>query len=176
MSFDTFLGMKRAYEKEEALKDLGEEAVARDSKAKKIKYKAGCDDGKKRLHKARWNRQPLSAPEVYYKHVPKKHDTIIRNFPLEHYGVAGQIPEAVLGHMHNRAVKVSLDSFCKSTFKAAKGGERAGKYADMFQLLEAVTNYGIALHALWPSDYTGWVFMKVLTQAKWGEVAGLTGR
>jgi hypothetical protein len=137
MTYDTFLRTKDTFDKLEASKNLGEETSARDAKAKKTKYKKGKDDGRKRLHKARWNRQPLVPPEEFYKKVPKKQATVIRHFPMEHLGITGQVPDATITHMHNRAVKVVFDSFCKPTFKAARNGEKAGKYADLFQLLEA---------------------------------------
>jgi hypothetical protein len=176
ITLDTFMKVKKQVEKEELRKNLGEEAFSRDARTKKIRYKAMSDDGKKKFHLARWNRQPLVPPEQFYHKTPKKRDTVVRNFPMEHLGISSQIPDTVLGHMHNRSVKVTLDSFTRSTFKAATGNEKAGKYADLFQLLEGVINYSIALHALWPSDYTGLVLLKVLTEARWGEAAGLSGR
>jgi hypothetical protein len=176
LSLDTFMAIKKQVGKEELRKNLGEEAFARDAKTKKIRYKAMSDDGKRRFHLARWNRQPLVPPEEYYHKIPKKRDTIVRNFPMEHLGISSQIPDIVLGYMHNRSVKVTLDNFTKSSFKAAKGNEKAGKYADLFQLIEGVVNYSIALHAIWPHDYTGLVILKVLTEARWGETAGLSGR
>jgi hypothetical protein len=39
------------------------------------------------------------------------------------------------------------------------------------QLQESVLNYATALHAIWPQDYAGLVIMRVLVEAKWGEVA-----
>jgi hypothetical protein len=87
-----------------------------------------------------------------------------------------QVSETTIGHLHNRSVKVTLDAFCKTTFKAAKNGEKAGKYADTYQLVEAAVNYSIMLHALWPQDYTGLVLLKVLCEARWGETSGITGR
>ena len=176
LTVDGFLKLKKQIEKEEERKNLGEEACAKDGLTRTVRYKAKKDNGKKKLHLARWNRQPLVPPEEFYAKVPKKCETVIRNFPMEHYGITSQVPDLVLGHMHNRCVKVSLDSFVKSSYKAAKGNDKAGKFADLFQLLEGIVNYCIVLHALWPSDYTGLVLLKVLTEARWGESVGLTGR
>lgn len=176
MSIDEFLRIKKEIIGEEEKKNLGEEAFVRDGKTRKTKYKAQSDDGKKHLHPVRWCRQPLVPPEDFYRKTPKKRDVVIRNFPSEHLGITGQVPDAVLGHMHNRSVKVSLASFCKSTFKSGRAGEKGGKFPDLFQLQEGVLNYCMVLHSIWPSDYTGLVLMKVLTEARWGETAGLTGR
>jgi hypothetical protein len=176
LTMDGFLKLKKQIEKEEERKNLGEEAFSRDSQTKTIRYKAQKDNGKRKLHLARWNRQPLVPLEEFYTKVPKRRETVIRNFPMEHLGITSQVPDAVLGYLHNRQVKVTLDSFVKSSYKAARGNEKAGKYADLFQLLEGIVNFCIVLHAIWPSDYTGLVLLKVLTEARWGESAGLTGR
>jgi hypothetical protein len=141
LTVDGFLKLKKQIEKEEERKNLGEEACAKDGLTRTVRYKAKKDNGKKKLHLARWNRQPLVPPEEFYAKVPKKRETVIRNFPMEHYGITSQVPDLVLGHMHNRCVKVSLDSFVKSSYKAAKGNDKAGKFADLFQLLEGIVNY-----------------------------------
>jgi len=175
-SIPKWLETKKGWEQQEDRKNLGEEAASRDARSKTIIYKKCADDGKTKLHKARFNRQPLAQPKDFYDQVPKKHSTVIRNFPAEHLGIVGQVPDAVIGHMHNRAVKVNLDSFVKATFKAGKGGEKGGKYPDRSQLEKGIINYCIMLHSLWPSDYTGLVMMKVLAENNWGENAGLYGR
>lgn len=88
---------------------------------------------------------------------------------MEHMGLAGQIPEPTLGKLHNRSVKVTFDQFYKSTHRKARGPHRAGKYPDGHQLRDGMTNYCMALHAIWPQDYTGLVMQKVLNEAKWAE-------
>ncbi len=87
-----------------------------------------------------------------------------------------QVSEVTIGYLHNRQVKVTLDAFWKTSYKAAKNGDKAGKYADLFQLIEVAVNYSIMLHALWPQDYTGLVLLKVLCEARWGETVAATGR
>jgi hypothetical protein len=169
-------GLKRDIAEEQNKRNLGEDVFTRDSKVPKTKYKKMTDDSKKRFHPARWNRQPLVPPSVYFKYIPKKRSAIVRNFPTEHYGVSGQISETTIGHLHNRSVKVTLDSFCKASYKPARAGEKAGKYLDAYQLMEGIVNYCIMLHAIWPNDYTGLVILKVLCEARWGDTAGLTGR
>jgi len=175
-SIDKLLRVKKSLQSTDERKNLGEEAAAKDAKAKKTEYKKATDDGINKLHPARWNRQPLAPPKEFYDQIPKKHDAIVRNFPTEHLGITGQVPDTTIGHMHNRAVKVTLESFCRPTFKAAKGAEKGGKYCDRTQLEDGVLNYCMMLHSLWPADYSGLVITKVLVGAKWGELAGLTGR
>jgi hypothetical protein len=175
-TLDELMRYQTQIQEREKKDNLGEEVFTKDAKPPKTKYKKKTDDGKKRLHTARWNRLPLVPPKEYYKKTPKKRNAVIRNFPTEHYGITGQVSEATIGQMHNRSVKVTLCSFCKSTYKPAKAGEKAGKYADLFQLMEGIVNYGIILHALWPYDYTGWTLLKVLCEVRWGETANLVGR
>ena len=87
------------------------------------------------------------------------HLNLIHNVDLY---ILSQVSEVTIGYLHNRQVKVTLDAFWKTSYKAAKNGDKAGKYADLFQLIEAAVNYSIMLHALWPQDYTGLVLLKVL--------------
>jgi hypothetical protein len=116
-------GLKRDIAEERNKRNLGEDVFTRDSKVPKTKYKKMTDDSKKRFHPARWNRQPLVPPSVYFKYIPKKRNAIVRNFPTEHYGVSGQISETTNGHLHNRSVKVTLDSFCKASYKPVRAGK-----------------------------------------------------
>jgi hypothetical protein len=175
-SLDELMKYQAQMLEKEKKENLGEEVFAKDARHPKTRYKKMSDDGRKRLHTARWNRLPIVPPHKYYGKTPKKRSAVIRNFPMEHYGITGQISETTIGMLHNRSVKVALDSFCKATYKPARGGEKAGKYADLFQLMEAIVNYAILLQALWPYDYTGLVMLKVLCEARWGETANLTGR
>jgi hypothetical protein len=72
--------------------------------------------------------------------------------------------------LHNRSVKVALDSFCKATYKPARGGEKAGKYATHGSHRE------LRHPAAGCGPTTTLVMLKVLCEARWGETANLTGR
>ena len=171
LSLDELLRLKKEVMGEEERKNLGEEVFRKDGKPKKIRFKASTDNSTTKLHPARGFRQPLVHPKEFYSTVPKKRDVVIRNFPMDHYGVAGQVSETVIGRLHNRTVVQTFDSFVKISVKTGKGGSGQGKYADFQQLQEGVNNYTIMLHALWPQDYTGVVMWKVLIEANWGEYA-----
>jgi hypothetical protein len=84
-------------EKEKKRRDLGEDVCQQDSKPKKIKHKAATDNGTTKLHEARYHRMPICHPKEYYHKMPKKREEIIRSFPMDHYGVQGQVPAAVTG-------------------------------------------------------------------------------
>lgn len=166
---DALVRFKSEIAKVEEKKELGDEAFSRDAVLKKIKFKAASDDGVKKLHPARGLRQPLALPSEWYaKLVPRKREQIVRNFPVEHYGMAGQVSQKVLGKAHNRAVTLSLDQFCRQDASAAD--------LSVKQIQEAVINFAVVLHALWPTDYSALVVLRVLAEAGWGDVAGQDNR
>jgi hypothetical protein len=166
---NVILGMKTECNREAERRNLGEDIFLRDGKPKKKRFKAQTDDGKTKLHEVRFYRLPIAHPKEYYKKVPRKHDVVIRNFPMEHYGVQGQVKDDVIGKMHNRTVVLTFDAFGKTTVKT--GRNQNGRYADRQQLEEALINYGSLNHALWPYDYTIFPMWRVLCDAKWGAVA-----
>jgi hypothetical protein len=168
---DELLKLKTEIYAVEDKKNLGEEVFSRDGKPEKIRYKSQTDDGVKKLHPARTNRQPLSHPKSWYNIVPKKRETVIRNFPMDHLGLTGHITEVTIGKMHNRSVRLTLDMFCKATHHEANGPHKAGKYSEGHQLRDGIGKYVLALHSLWPSDYTGVVLVNVLNEVHWAENA-----
>ena len=173
---DSLVRFKREVAEVEEKKELGEAVFSRDAVLKKVKYKAKTDNGFKKLHPARVCRQPLAVPSEWYgKLVPRKREHIIRNFPLEHYGMAGQVSEKVLGKAHNRSVPLTFDQFSRTSL--CDSG-KSGKDPDLTlqQIQETAINYAVVLHALWPSDYSALVFLRVLVEAKWGDVAANDNR
>ena len=174
---DALVRLKKEVAEVEEKKELGEEVFSRDAVLKKTKYKAGSDNGFKKLHPARGCRQPLAVPSQWYsKLIPRKREHVIRNFPLEHYGMAGQISEKVLGKAHNRSVSLTFDQFCRNSASSGDGARAKEPDLTVQQLQEAVVNYAVVLHALWPSDYSALVILRVLVEAKWGDVANTDTR
>jgi hypothetical protein len=156
----------------EEKKNLGQEVFSKDGKPEKIHFKAKTDNGVNKLHQARGLRLPIAHPKHWFKLVvPKKRDAIIRNFPMDHLGLTGHIADDILGKLHNRSVKLTFDMFCHSTHHEATGQTKAGKYADMHQLRAGINHFCLALHCIWPLDYTGVVLTEVLNEAHWAEEA-----
>jgi hypothetical protein len=173
---DSLMRLKREMEKVEEKKELGDEVFTRDATLKKTKYKAKSDDGFKKLHPARGCRQPLSVPSEWYGElIPKKREQVVRNFPVEHYGMAGQVSEKVIGKAHNRSVPLTFDQFSKNSFADNTKNDKPPDLS-VQQLQETVLNFAVVLHALWPSDYTAFAVFRVLIEAKWGDVAGNDNR
>jgi hypothetical protein len=170
MTLDELLRLKKEIAGEDEKKNLGEEVFSKDGKPEKFTFKKQTDDGVKRLHPARGLRQPLAHPKHWYKMVPKKRDSIIRNFPMDHLGITGKVSDVAIGKMHNRSVKITLDLFCKTTHREARGPHKAGKYSDGHQLRQGINHYCLLLHVLWPQDYTGLVIQEVLNEAQWAKL------
>jgi hypothetical protein len=175
MELGQLMKFKEHFEKEAEKKGLGAAACGTDLKAKKVKYAAMTDDSFKRLHPARFSRQPLAVPKKYWKDVPQKRGEIFRHFPLAHYGAEGQVNEATIVKMHDRQVAIELDMLARCNFgKEMKPGEKAPwtEATEVKHMQEAVLNFATMLHAIWPADYSGLVILRVLVEARWGEVAG----
>ena len=175
MELGQLMRFKEHFEKEAERKGLGAAACGTDLKAKKVRYQAMSDDSFKKLHPARFNRQPLAAPKKYWKDVPQKREEISRHFPLAHYGAEGQVNEATIVKMHDRQVAIELDMLARCNFgKETKLGERTAwtEATEVRHIQEAVLNFATLQHAIWPADYSGLVIMRVLVDARWGAVVG----
>jgi hypothetical protein len=170
-SLDELLRYKESLDKQREKRDLGEEVCSKDMKPIRVRYKAQTDDSVKKLHLSRFERQPLTHPKNYFHLIPQKREVVVRNFPMEHLGITGQVSDVVIGKLHNRKVKLTFDMFAKSTQKEARGQSKAGKYSNAQQIREGLINYCLMLLSLWPHDYAGLVVFKVLNEANFGEDA-----
>jgi hypothetical protein len=170
-SLDELLRYKESLDKQREKRDLGEEVCSKDMKPIRVRYKAQTDDSVKKLHLSRFERQPLTHPKNYFHLIPQKREVVVRNFPMEHLGITGQVSDVVIGKLHNRKVKLTFDMFAKSTQKEARGQSKAGKYSNAQQIREGLINYCLMLLSLWPHDYAGLVVIKVLNEANFGEDA-----
>ncbi len=130
-TLDALLLTKSNMDKIEEKKNLGEEVFSKDGKPEKIRYKKQSDNGNNKLHPARGNRLPIDHPKNWFKKlVPKRREIIIRNFPMDHLGLTGKISDTTWGKMHNRSVKLTLDMFCKTSNREAKGPHSKGCSTD----------------------------------------------
>ena len=175
MSITEITQFKEHFEREELRKGGGSALFGKDSVLKARKFKAGADDGREKLHEARFDlRMPFSLPKSYWSRIPAKRD-LFRHFPLSHLGMEGQVSEATVLRMHDRRVPVSLGMLYKANAtRDSKAQEQQAwvEPTEVRHLQEAVLNYTVVLQALWPLDYAGLVMTRVLVEAKWGEVVG----
>jgi hypothetical protein len=166
-TIEAVMGFKVQYDKEAERRNLGEDIFQRDGVTRKIRFKAQSDNGTTKLHLARYLRLPLVHPKDYYKNMPSRRDVVVRNFPMDHYGLTGQIKDDVIGKVHNRTVVTTFDAYGKSSTKPGK----TGKFADKHQLEEGLLNYACVNHAIWPMDYSVFPIWRTLVDAKWGATA-----
>ena len=176
-SLSRLIKLKELYEKEAEKKGVGAAIFGLDEKISTVSYKAKKDNGKDKLHPARWERLPLSEPRKYWRKVPKKREEIFRHLNLSHYGAEGLINEATLVRLHDRQVPVELNMLHAANFtRSSKGaGEQKEEWTDpaeVRQLQEAVLNYTVVMQVLWPFDYGPLVITRVLVESRWGEAAG----
>jgi len=104
LSWPTLMALQDRYEKEAEKKGVGSAIYGKDRKLKKIRFKARADDGYARLHRARWLRLPMAAPDKYWRKVPRAHEQRFRHLQLAHYGAESQINERVILSLHDRQV------------------------------------------------------------------------
>ena len=165
---------KEHYEKEEEKKGAGSAIYGKDRKLKPVNFEKGKDDGVARLHPARFElRMPLCAPKKYWSKMPVRRE-VYRHFPLAHLGMEGQVSEATIVRMHDRRVPITLDMLYKGNAARDVKAEKAEwlEPTEIKHLQEAILNYVVLLHALWPVDYAGMVITRVLVEANWGIAAG----
>jgi hypothetical protein len=165
LSLGKLMRYKELYEKEAEKQGLGAALYGKDVKVKKVKYRKFTDDGFCKLHKARFSRQSLAQPKKYYKLVPKRREEIYRHFPLDHYGAGNLVSEQTIVRMHDRQVPVDLDAFVRAGY--LKGGDLCQLWVQL-----GLLNYAAVMHAIWPTDYSPLVIMRVLSECRWGEAAG----
>jgi len=173
LSWPTLMALQDRYEKEAEKKGMGSAIYGKDRKLRKIRFKGKEDDGYARLHRARWLRLPMAAPDKYWRKVPRTHEQKFRHLQLAHYGADSQINERVILSLHDRQVPIELKSLLRSNFHKDGGkGVDLAEPAEVRHLQEAVCNYMTACHVLWPFDYGPLVILRVLIENRWGEAAG----
>ena len=98
---------------EEDKKGGGGALYGKDNALKPIKFDKGKDDGRGRLHDARFKlRMPVSLPKKYWHRLPAKRE-LYRHFPLTHVGLEGQVNESTILKMHDRRIPIQLDMLYK---------------------------------------------------------------
>lgn len=158
MSMKQLMKMQELYEKVQAKKGVGSAVFTKDRKPKAKTFKKKKDDGRKRLHPARWEGLPRVDPAEYWGQVPTTKTEVYRHLPLQRLGVEG-VPESTIAKLHDRKVPVDLD-MCRKEVR------------DMRQAQLAVCNYVTVMRHLHPVDLGGATIQIVLTEAGWGESLG----
>ena len=147
-------------------------------------YKKMKDDGKLKLHPARFNRAPISDLAEYYHLVPIKHKPIIRQMNLEHSGSENAVSDKTIEILHDRTKSLNLKHFYSGNLCVAAKGRKEfvtvedgsmGKVLDydwdspftIQSLQEAVLNFLVINANLYPYDTTGFSLMRILIKYRW---------
>ena len=174
MTLTEIAQFKANYLMEEEKKGGGDALFGKDQRLKRTVFEEEDDDGDRRLHEARFLlRIPIALPKKYWHRLPAKRP-LFRHFPLAHLGMEGQVSETTVLRLHDRRVPIHLDMLYKgnATRERSEKDNVWAEPSEIRHLQEAVLNYLVILNALWPLDYAGFVVMRILVEARWGEAAG----
>ena len=150
------------------------QAVAVETSHPTVKFQKGKDDCKSRLHKARFQRLPLTSPETWFKKVPLKRNPVVRQLPLEYSGSHDKVSEKVIEVLHDRSKALTLKEFYSKNFDAASKSLKDGDSSDWVNfeglqgIQESFCNFGSVYQWLWPNDPTPTSFWRTLIDYNWG--------
>lgn len=185
MKFDVLMSMYKAWkETESANRGANMETFAKDQRPPKKKFKAEVDDGRKRLHSARFLRQPLDSPKSWWKKVPTVRSHVYKNMSLEFSGRQNCVAEKTIANLHNRTLALTLKHFNSDNVTvSSKPKKSISSYTEqgmtsvfdfcwdepstMLQIQDSILNYCFLLHNLWPYDTTGLQILGCLTKYRW---------
>jgi hypothetical protein len=163
---------KELYDREKKKRGMGDAAFGRDQAVRATRYKEMKDDGRARLHPARWEREPFVEPREYWSETPLKRDQVFRHLQLAHLGAEGQIRENVIVRMHDTQLDVTLGQMSGPDFVKTSQQGRADDGEEpksIWQIHEALLNYATAMHSLWPFNYAHLVIQRILVESRFGE-------
>ena len=175
------LKLQKTVEKGE--KDHDNDDSVKEGKQKTFTFKKQKDNGRKRLHPARFLALPIHHPRKWAKKVPKKRTPFVKNKALEYTGTLNSVTDQALKKLHNRCKPTELKHFYEGNLNIASKKTEVRKVVNgtietsfdlswtdpstVGQVQEAIINYGCALHTVWPTDATALIMMRVLINYKW---------
>ena len=185
MKFDVIMSMYKAWkDTETANRGSNLETFAKDQKPPKKKFKAAVDDGRKRLHDARFLRQPLDSPKVWWKKMPTTRSHVYKNMSMEFTGRQNCVAEKTIANLHNRTLALSLKHFSSDNVTvSSKPKKSINSYSEqgmtsifdfcwdepttMLQIQDSILNFCFLLHNIWPLDPSGLQILGCLTKYRW---------
>ena len=152
------------------------QAVAVETHHPTIKFKAQKDNCKSKLHKARFQRLPLTSPDKWFKNVPLKRSPVIRQLPLEYTGSQDMVSEKTIEILHDRSKAITLKELYSKNFEAASKSRDVEdqdlgdwvNFEGLQGIQEALCNFGAVYHYLWPNDPTPGIMWRTLITYNWG--------
>ena len=164
-------------------KEEENDGCLKEGKEIKRKFKAFTDDGRSKLHEARFLALPSKHPRHWYKRVPMKRKPFIKNRALDYTGIQNAVTNYAVKRVHDRTKAVQLKHFYSGNLNVSSKQTEVRKVtgdkvettfdlawsdpASIGQVQEALLNYACLLQSVWPSEATALIMMKVLTKYKW---------
>ena len=141
-----------------------------DDEIKKVKIPAGEDDARETLNiEARKALRPVNKEiSEQMSWIVTKWDQVVRNLPLDIYGLADSVPTKAIELAHNLASHLTIDMFCpggkknntvKQKALKSKDGELAVETMDVYSDLDSIQDVQIAwntLQAIWQKVFPEW--------------------
>ena len=158
--------------------------LAKDGDHPVVSFAKKTDNGRDKLHPARFCRYPMIEPSKWYDKVPIKSKPIIRQLNLEFSGSQNSVSEKTIEYLHDRTKSLSLKHFYSGNFSVSGKVQKEitvveeGGYAkkldydwetpfSLQSLQEALLNYVVVNHQLYPYDTTGFSMMRILIKYRW---------
>ena len=150
-------------------------------KLPKTSFPAEVDDGATKLASARWQRLSVKELKYWYEQAPIKRSHKYVNIPLKHVGGTNCVSEKVIALLHDQTVPLTMKQFLQDNCAVASkpkitftgpGGSSTCDYAwveatTMAHAHEAILNYQVCLHHLFPWVTTGFIIQRVLLKVNW---------
>ena len=158
--------------------------LAKDGDHPVVTFDKKKDNGREKLHPARFCRYPMSEPNKWYGRVPIKSKPIIRQLNLEYSGSQNSVSEKTIEFLHDRTKSLSLKHFYSGNFSVSGKVQKEitvveeGGFAkkldydwdtpfNLQSLQEALLNFVVINHQLYPYDTTGFSMMRILIKYRW---------
>ena len=140
-----------------------------DDKLKKVEVEAGSDDAQNNLNEGARNLRPVNKEmNDQMKWRVTEYKEIVRNLPLELYGLADTVATKPIELCHNLASNLTIDMFCPGGKRAintkqktcrTKDGELAVETSEVYGDLDSVHDVLLAwntLAAIWQKIFPEW--------------------
>ena len=173
------------HETEKIKRKVNVETLSKDRKPKKRKFRSKSDDCKKKLHPARFLRQPIISPTKWWgANVPKRHSETYRSLPLEFTGSDRAISGKIIGQAHDRTAVLRIKHFATSNVSISNKPMKEMRKQDsdgavvitdfawetpdtVMKIQEAFFNFMGLLHCLWPYDSTAVSMLRLMNRYRW---------
>ena len=145
-------------------------------------FKKEKDEGRSRLHSARFQQLSILEPDEWYKQALVMRVDVIKNILLTHVGGTNCVSEKVIIMMHDCKIALTMKHFIVDTVAVAcklkvmytsPGGSTHSdiawvKTSTLAPAQDEILNYSVLIHHLYTCwNTTGFIIQRVLLKHKW---------